>query len=153
MKEITLLVKIKGPFFYAGPQTTASLAYMLEPAVLALTVFLHGFKLLLLYGIWGCGFSIYGCDVWILICGYFLERPTEPSRIDAQNPHRWRPGNRPLVMMSGSGEVVADSCGTVTNLAENHTAHTLLKATFDLSWSPNSKTPAKHDKIRHIKEK
>ena len=36
MKEITLLVKIKGPFFYAGPQETASLAYMLEPAVGAL---------------------------------------------------------------------------------------------------------------------
>ena len=78
--------------------------------------------------------------MWISICGYVLERPTEPSRIDAQNPHRWRPGNRPLAMMSGSGEVVADSCGTVINLAENHTAHTLLKATFDLSWSPNSKT-------------
>ena len=29
MKEITLLVKIKGPFFYAVPQATASLAYML----------------------------------------------------------------------------------------------------------------------------
>ena len=33
MKEITLLIKIKRLFFYAGPQTTASLAYMLEPAV------------------------------------------------------------------------------------------------------------------------
>ena len=38
MKEITLLVKIKGPFFYAGPQTTASLAYMLEPAVAKLNL-------------------------------------------------------------------------------------------------------------------
>ena len=35
MKEITLLVKIRGPFFYAGPYATASLAYMLEPAVAA----------------------------------------------------------------------------------------------------------------------
>ena len=34
MKEITLLVKTKGPFFYAGPQAIASLAYIIEPVVI-----------------------------------------------------------------------------------------------------------------------
>ena len=37
-KEITLLVKIKGYFFYAGPYTIASLAYMIEPAVLTTAI-------------------------------------------------------------------------------------------------------------------
>ena len=33
MKEIALLIKIRGPFFYSEPYATAFLTYMLEPAV------------------------------------------------------------------------------------------------------------------------
>ena len=73
------------------------------------------------------GFGDVGFQSMVVMCGFrfvgMFERPTEPSRIDAQNPHRWRPGNRPLVMMSGSGEVVIKSIIEPTFGRKPHRAH------------------------------